>query len=313
MVVSSGSFFRGRVVLFLIYNVVASGLMLLGSSPSSADEQTGGGASTPIGQDRYFENSIGMKFVRVPAGKFIMGSSETEAERHADEGPQHIVAISQDFFISCHQVTQKDYETVVGHNPSFFQNRAGGGPLHPVESVSWFDAVEFCRKLSARFEERKAGRAYYLPTEAEWEYACRAGTLAAFSFGMSLSSHQANFNGNRPYGNANVGPFRECTTQVGSFQPNSLGIYDMHGNVWEWCADFYGADYYRHSPERDPLGPRSGTERVLRGGNWNSSGGMNCRSARRGKDDPAAATKYDGFRVVAIVAGDEPLTEDIYV
>jgi formylglycine-generating enzyme required for sulfatase activity len=247
-----------------------------------------------------FTNSVGMKLVPIPAGKFAMGSPETEPDRHSDEGPQHLVTISRPFYVSAYPVTQEQYEAVTGHNPSHFKQGTGGGPAHPVESVSWYDAMEFCRRLSSRFEEREVGRSYYLPTEAEWEYACRAGTLTPFAFGQSLSSLQANFNGENPYGNAPRGPFRQQTTPVGSFQPNAFGLFDMHGNVWEWCTDFYGATYYGMAPERDPLGPRSGDRRVMRGGNWNSAGGKNCRSARRGKDDPTAATQFDGFRVVMI-------------
>jgi formylglycine-generating enzyme required for sulfatase activity len=260
----------------------------------------------PVGEPtpQVLTNSIGMKLVYVPAGRFLMGSPETEPERHADEGPQHLVAICRPFYIGMFSVTQREYEAVMGDNPSHFKQAIDGGPTYPVESVSWHDAMEFCRKLSSRYEEREACHVYYLPTEAEWEYACRAGTLTPFALGLSLSSLQANFNGKNPYGNAPQGPFRQQTTPVGSFKPNAFGLFDMHGNVWEWCADFYREDYYAESPERDPLGPRSGDRRVLRGGNWNSAGGKNCRSARRGKDDPTSMTQYDGFRVVMIAGGD---------
>jgi formylglycine-generating enzyme required for sulfatase activity len=247
-------------------------------------------------------NSIGMKFARIPGGRFLMGSPETELGRHADEGPQHIVTINRSFYMSVYPVTQHEYETVMGSNPSGFQGSSGGGSDHPVESVSWYEALEFCRKLSSRFEERDMGHHYYLPTEAEWEYACRAGTSTPFAFGTSLSSYQANFNGEKPYGDVPVGPFRQQTTRVGSFQPNASGLYDMHGNVWEWCADYYAAEYYRGSPECDPLGPRSGTRRVLRGGTWgwNSARGENCRSARRDNEDPSESMALYRFRVVLI-------------
>jgi formylglycine-generating enzyme required for sulfatase activity len=263
----------------------------------AADSRRKAAAATPV----VVTNSIGMRLVCIPAGRFLMGSPETEPERNDDEGPQHLVTISRPFHMGVFPVTQREYEAVIGHNPSQFKLMARGGPSHPVESVSWYVAMEFCRRLSARYEEREAGRVYYLPTEAEWEYACRALTLTPFAFGPSLSSWQANFNGQEPYGDAPLRPFRQQTTPVGSFAPNAFGLHDTHGNVWEWCADFYGETYYSQSPERDPLGPRSGDRRVLRGGNWYSSG-KNCRSARRGKDDPTAMTPYYGFRVVMIVS-----------
>src|SRR5262249_9793193 len=217
-------------------------------------------------------------------------------------GPQHLVTISRSFYMGVYPVTQHEYETVMGSNPSGFPKSCGGGPDHPVESVSWYEAVEFCRKLASRFEEREVGHRYYLPTEAEWEYACRSGTLTPFAFGASLSSYQANFNGEKPYGDTSPGPFRQQTTRVGSFQPNAWGLFDMHRNVWQCCADYYGADYYKRSPERDPLGPRCGTRRVLRGGTWgwNSAGGENCRAARREHEDPSESMALYGFRVVLI-------------
>jgi formylglycine-generating enzyme required for sulfatase activity len=249
---------------------------------------------------KVFTNSIGMKLINIPAGRFLMGSPETELERHTDEGPQHLVTICRPFYMGIHPVTQGQYESVTGFNPSAFQQAAGAGPDHPVERVTWYEAVEFCRRLSARFEEREAGRCYYLPTEAEWEYACRANTLTSFAFGSTLSSHQANFNGQISYAGAPSGPYRQQTTPAGLFPPNAWGLHDMHGNVWEWCADFYDEAYYSRSPECDPLGPRSGECKVLRGGRWNSAGGKYCRSARRGKDFPSATTSYHGFRVVMI-------------
>lgn len=246
-----------------------------------------------------FTNSVGITFVLIPPGKFVMGSPETEAGRQSDEGPQHLVTISRPFYMSIGPVTQQQYKDVTGHNPAYFDQEAGGGTAHPVDSVTWFNAIDFCRRLSSRFEEREAGRLYYLPTEAEWEYACRAGTSTPFAFGMSLSSTQANFNGENPYGKGIVGPSRQQTTPVGTYWPNTFGLFNMHGNVWEWCADFYSETYYGVSPDRDPLGPRSGNRRVLRGGNWTSTG-KDCRSARRGNNEPTAATQFGGFRVVMI-------------
>jgi formylglycine-generating enzyme required for sulfatase activity len=179
-------------------------------------------------------NSIAMKLVLIPAGKFTMGSPEGEKERSADEGPQHQVEISRPFYLGVYEVTQAEYERVMGTNPSFFSPTGDGRywvkdqdtSKFPVESVSWNDAVEFCKQLSELPEEKQNGRVYRLPTEAEWEYACRAGAASSkpFSFGDSLSSTQANFKGNYPYGGAEKGPDLERTTRVGSYSGEALAL-----------------------------------------------------------------------------------------
>jgi formylglycine-generating enzyme len=194
-------------------------------------------------------------------------------------------------------VTQREFERVMGTNPSLFTKDQRGGPGYPVEQVSWDEAAEFCRRLSLLLEERKAGHRYTLPTEAEWEYACRAGTVTPFAFGhnLGLSSTQANFDGTRPYGSAEVGPYLERTSKVGSYPANAWGLYDMHGNVWEWCQDWY-AEGYDLASEVDPTGPVHGSQRVLRGGSWNNSGFI-CRSARRNKYAPDFRNSNIGFRV----------------
>ncbi|MBY0231053.1 MAG: SUMF1/EgtB/PvdO family nonheme iron enzyme, partial [Gemmataceae bacterium] len=219
-------------------------------------------------------NTLGMRFVLVPAGSFLMGSPAGEAMRAEDEGPVRAVAIAEPFYLGVHPVTQAQYEKVMGKNPAHFTKKEGGGPDHPVECVSGLDSEEFCRKLSA-----KDGKKYRLPTEAEWEYACRAGTLSAFAFGDSLSSSEANFDGTRPYGGGKVGPFLERTSQVGAFKPNAWGLFDMHGNVWEWCADA--------APDK---------QRMVRGGSGNNSGHL-CRSARRQRYAPSHRGETVGFRV----------------
>ena len=150
--------------------------------------------------------------------------------------------------------------------------RAWTPVVFPAEQVTWVKARNFVEKLSALPAEQQAGRGYRLPTEAEWEYACRAGTQTAFYSGDSLSSAEANFNGNYPFGGAAKGPFLSRTTEVGSFQPNAFGLYDMHGNVWEWCQDRYGLRYYAESVEDDPTGPDQGSRRIIRGGDWYSDG-----------------------------------------
>jgi uncharacterized protein (TIGR02996 family) len=264
-------------------------------------------------------NSIGMRLVHVPAGTFCMGSPPREQDRHDDEGPPHDVDITRPFYLGMHPVTQEQFERVVGKNPSHFDAL---GANHPVEQVTWEEAALFCRSLSGWSEERRLRRLYRLPTEAEWEYACRGGTSSPtpFRYGASLSSTQANFDGRRPYGSAASGPDRECTTPVGSYRPNPLGLYDMLGNVFEWCADWFHPRYYADSSREDPPGPaagftavagtasrvlRSGPGRVLRGGSW-SSPGRNCRSAFRGSAAPNKQLSTIGFRVAMTVLNETP-------
>jgi formylglycine-generating enzyme required for sulfatase activity len=171
-----------------------------------------------------------------------------------------------------------------------------------MEQVSWNDAVAFCARLSELPEEKEAGRVYRLPSEAEWEYACRAGTTTPFSFGTSASSTQANFIGRYPYNGAEQGPDRQSTTRAGEFPPNAWGLFDMHGNLWEWCSDAYSPTVYARSPRKDPKGPRArgGQRRVLRGGCW-AAHGVYCRSAARNKYDSTFRWSAYGFRVACTV------------
>jgi formylglycine-generating enzyme required for sulfatase activity len=257
---------------------------------------------------KQFTNGIGMKFVLIPAGPFLMGSPPDEAGRSPDEGPQHEVTITRSFYLGIYPVTQKEYHVLIGSNRSHF-TRGGGGKetvkdldcqLLPVEKVSYGDAVKFCRKLGERPEEKRRGHVYRLPTEAEWEYACRGGgSLTPFYLGMSLTSALVNFDGNYPYGGAMRGPCLKRTSPVGAYanSANAFGLHDLHGNVWEWCADWYGEDYYSQSPAEDPPGPASGDRRVIRGGCW-SSPADNCRSAYRGKLEPGKHLNNVGFRVL---------------
>jgi formylglycine-generating enzyme required for sulfatase activity len=190
----------------------------------------------------------------------------------------------------------------MGANPSFFSAKGGGKQRvagketssHPVERVSWHDAVEFCKKLSAMEK-----RTYRLPTEAEWEYACRAGTKTPFHAGEKFNSNFANINGlgYSAYGTDEGGPFYRATVPVAEYKGNKFDLFDMHGNVQEWCADWYAADYYKDSSKDDPRGPEKGTERVLRGGAWPSSAKA-CRSAARNHLPPEERSYTTGFRVV---------------
>jgi sulfatase modifying factor 1 len=232
--------------------------------------------------------------VWIKPGTFMMGSPTNEVNRGEDESPQTQVTISQGFWMSQHETTQEEYQSVIGTNPSNFNAETN----HPVENVRWDDATNYCAKLTVR--ERSANRlpagyAYRLPTEAEWEYACRAGTTTATAYGNSLSSTQANFNGYFPYGGAADGPALRTTTQVGSYAPNAWGLYDMPGNVWEWCSDcFY---QYPGGSVTDPQAPQTPWGRVVRGGSWYDYG-EHCRSAERGDFPRLFGAAYTGFRPV---------------
>ena len=229
-------------------------------------------------------NSIGMTFVTIPAGEFTMGSPQSEPGRRADE-TLHRVRLTQLFKMGIHEVTQAHYEHVVGHNPSGFK-----GAENPVEKVSWADAVEFCRLLSALPAEEAAGRNYRLPTEAEWEYAYRAGSTTTYSFGNDVSQldKYAWFDKNS----------NNTSHPVGLKKPNAWGLYDMHGNVFETCSDFYGSYDLGDSPNVDPQGPPSGSSVDSRGGCW-SRNGFESRSAVRGYTVPTD-NRHDiiGIRVV---------------
>ena len=244
-----------------------------------------------------FTNSIGMKLIRIPKGTFTMGSpidedDEDDAIECDDE--QHVVTISKDYYLSLKLVTQVQYEKVMGTNPSFFQGNEvqGDSSNHPVEMVSWDNAVEFCKRLSELTEEKKAGRVYRLPTEAEWEHACRAGSKTAYCFGDDSRSL-----GDYAWFRANS---KEQTHPVGKKKANAWGLYDMHGNVWEWCCDRYGE--YPKGEVSDPSGPKEGSLRVYRGGCWDSIAAY-CLSASRSWYYPSSRCSLLGFRVALSPSG----------
>ena len=261
--------------------------------------------TTPVGSPMQTVPNM----VWIPCGTFVMGSPASEPARYSDEGPQTQVTLSQGFWMGKYLVTQADYLAVVGSNPSYFTAANGYGTdvNRPVEQVSWNDAVAYCAALTAR--EQAAGRlpagwVYRLPTEAEWEYACRAGTTTPFYYGNELRSGMANFDGNYEYppcGGSTYycynpsGIYLGRTTSVGSYAPNAWGLYDMHGNVWEWCRDWYGG--YLGGSVTDPQGPSSGSYRVFRGGFWGYYASY-CRSAQRYNFAPSGRSHYIGFRVV---------------
>jgi formylglycine-generating enzyme required for sulfatase activity len=243
---------------------------------------------------------VSSNMVWIRSGTFTMGSPASEAERDDWEGPLTEVTISRGFWTGRFEVTQQEYLDVVGTNPSL-----SPGTNRPVEVVNWSDATNYCGLVTER--ERVAGRLptgyeYRLPTEAEWEYSCRAGTTTAFYFGPALRSGMANFDGRFEYEASTgtianpTGTYLGQTTVVGSYAPNAWGLYDMHGNVWEWCLDWWG-DSLPGGSVTDPRGPATGELRVLRGGCWFYFAKI-CRSADRFKGNPAGKSELGGFRVV---------------
>ncbi len=222
----------------------------------------------------YRENLVWIK-----GGTFSMGSKNMEGD--PDETPQHTVTLHS-FYMDKYEVSKDEYERVMGANPS---TTKGCGEC-PVDNVSWNDASEYCAKLSKR-----------LPTEAEWEYAARAGTTTQFSYGNTLSGDQANFNGKFPFGGAPIGQNRERAIPVGSYKPNAWNLYDMHGNVTEWCLDWYDPAYYGNSDQSDPVGPKEGKLKVVRGGAWNQKA-SSLRSAKRAAYNPTMRLNTIGFRCV---------------
>jgi formylglycine-generating enzyme required for sulfatase activity len=214
------------------------------------------------------------------------GAHRWVLDRIPSEAPRHRVKITRPFYLSVCEVTQAEYDRVMGTNPS--QHRES--PNLPVERVTWNNAVEFCRRLGELPQEKAAGRVYRLPTEAEWEYACRAGTTTRYNFGdeAKLLHQFACWLHNS----------RLKTRPVGQMRPNAWGVFDMHGNAWEWCADWYGTDYYQQSPVDDPAGPDSGSARVLRGGSCKVAGD-GCRCAFRLANPPGKQFDDYGFRVVS--------------
>jgi uncharacterized protein (TIGR02996 family) len=222
----------------------------------------------------------------IPPGTFYMGGQGDES-RDEDEDPSHRVRLTRGFYLGIYPVTQAQWNAVLAPLRLTFH-----GPNLPVEHVSWYDAWEFCSELCDRF-----GRNFRLPTEAEWEYACRAGTRSPFAFGDVLTTDQANYDGNYPYGQSPKGIYRERTSPVTLFQPNAWGLHDMHGNVWEWCNDWFWAAYYLHSVEENPAGPVEGSSRTVRGGSW-YFGARPTRSSYRFWMDPEQRDDDLGFRVV---------------
>ena len=262
-----------------------------GLAVTAAEEpQEAGGKTQSRPKELTVELGKGVKLemVLIPAGEFLMGASDSDKDFHYGEKPQHRVRITKPFYLGKYQVTQEQWEAVMGSNPSRFK-----GPKHPVEQVSWDACQQFLGKLNAKFAAE--GGKYQLPSEAQWEYACRAGSKTRYSFGDDKTQlddyawHRKNL--------------ATPTHPVGEKKPNAWGLYDMHGNACDWCQDWFGKEYYRESPVDDPTGSVTGLQRVIRGGSWHCPP-EHCRSTMRRQALPEVLWHTQGLRVSRTAAQD---------
>ena len=271
---------------FLVIGVLLIVYLLLSPAsekPVPSDQQSQKIEKTETPQDLdVLTNSIGMKFAKIPSGSFTIGSSQREMEGY-NEGPQRTIKLTESFYMGVYEVTQAEYEKVTGSNPSYFK----GNRNFPVEKVSWNNAVSFCKKMSLL----DTSYTYRLPTEAEWEYSCRAGSTTAFYWGDEWDDAYC-WNATNSDGK---------THEVGKKKPNAWGLCDMSGNVCEWCSDWY-TENYPTVDQTNPLGSANGSYRVFRGGSWSYSA-RHCRSANRNYDRPGYSYYFLGFRVVAVRKG----------
>lgn len=301
-----------RILSLMLAAVLAGTMVSCGSQTPPEQSQQSTPPPSSSQQEQEEQPQIPENFILVEGGTFSMGSPDSEAWRSDDE-TQHTVTVS-DFYMSAFEVTQAEYQAVIGSNPSAFS-----GEELPVETVSWLDAIAYCNARSEleglepaytvegqTVTWNRGANGYRLPTEAEWEYACRAGTETPFNTETSISAEESNYWGHYPYliednyfNQSNLetrpGVYRETTVAVGSFQPNAWGFYDMHGNVGEWVWDYYGE--YAPEEQTDPAGPDSGVLRVNRGGGWNDFA-KNLRSAYRATLPQDSAAFNVGFRLV---------------
>jgi len=334
------------VSFLLVGDSIGFGEKPVVEEPKTAVEETDTVATKPdvteeSGPPGEIVNSVGMKLKLIPAGEFMMGSPKPDDGFDRDEKPQHKVRITQPFYLGVYEVTKGQFQQFVeasGYkteaekdgeggfgwneskgefefdpNPKYTWRNTGFAQTdaHPVVNVSWNDAVAFCKWLSA-----KEGKAYRLPTEAEWEYTCRAGTRTQYQHGDDPEGLVSVGNVLDGTAKASLTPFppailNQClnakdgyvfTAPVGKFRANAFGLFDMHGNAWEWCQDWYAEDYYAVSPTDDPAGPETGYWRVVRGGGWWYPAGK-CRSASRGICKPQKQLIKLSFRVAAVPSG----------
>lgn len=237
-----------------------------------------------------------LEMVAIPEGQFWMGSADHDPQRFGDEGPQNVVSIAP-FYLGRVLITQSQWQQIMGNNPSSFK-----GAKRPVEQVSWIDVMEFCQRLSDRTQ-----RPYRLPSEAEWEYACRAGTTTPFHFGASITSDLANYDRNQAHDSGPQGQYRKQTTEVGSFPANAFGLYDMAGNLWEWCQDTWHSSYHNAPKNGSAWEEEDSSYRILRGGAWIYSPRY-CRSAARYYVSQDCSNFYIGFRVALSALHPESMT-----
>ena len=278
-------------VVVVVLVAVGSLVVATAEKPKKADSKTEG---LPKELSVDLGKGIKLEMVLVPAGEFMMGSPDSDKSGRGDERPQHRVRITKPFWLGKYLVTQEQWQAVIGNNPSEFK-----GPKNPVDSVGWEDCRDFLKTLNEKFANTPVK--FSLPTEAQWEYACRAGSKSRYYYGDEDAklAEFAWFNDNS----------EEKTHPVGQKKPNAWGLYDMHGNLFQWCADWYDGDYYKSSPASDPCGPSSGSLHVDRGGCWNSLA-RGCCSAFRHTNSPRA-DHFIGLRVMVIRQDStgEPTTE----
>jgi formylglycine-generating enzyme len=277
---------------FVFMLFVVLGTMFCFVSSSMADD---------VVQETFTSPSLGAKFNLIPAGTFMMGSPSNEPARGIDE-IEHQVTISKPFYMQTTELTQAQWKVIMKSDPTekpkgFWNKIKGTKPIIcdecPVGSVSWIDVQDFIRKLNRQEGTDK----YRLPTEAEWEYAARAGTTTTFYTGDCLNTDQANYNGNYPLTGCSKGEFREKSLPVGTFAPNAWGLYNMSDNVWEWVYDWYGP--YTSDSVTDPEGAVTGSGRIVRGGSWYDGAGF-CRSAARSYYGPEIRDAILGFRLLRV-------------
>ena len=245
---------------------------------------------------KIYTNSLGMEFVLIQAGEFMMGAVPQDKNADESEKPQHRVHITKPFYLGKYPVTQEEWENLMGNNPSYFKN---AGKRAPVEQVTWNDCQDFIKKLN-----QKEGKTYRLPREAEWEYAARGSTGKVGELSRTTPSGNSIYTFGDDVSNLEDYAWydensNDTTHPVGEKKPNSWGLYDMMGNVWEWCEDWYDAEYYKNSPVDDPKGSEEGGNRSLRGGSWISGGG-DSRLSNRGSFNPAYRIITGGFRLVLL-------------